>query len=263
MKSLIFFLQVLGFARFCLSQSSCTSANASPVDDGGDDVLAANAAANEISDPAAILGLIGRRRMFAKRQVLSCLNDAACVSIAGEPLCLNPDSGEFLFSDGTRGNLVTGDYTLPDGSQGNFNTGVAPTSIAAGVTATSELGDVASTSVAQSDNTPTVDGSATSSIRGLSATSEATRPSLSAESTFTTGATPASGATNTESANTETVTGTPTEGSSTSATASSASMASSASVASASASPSTGASPRRHSDLKPAMIAILGFMAFL
>ncbi|KAL8787771.1 MAG: hypothetical protein Q9195_007640 [Heterodermia aff. obscurata] len=65
-----------------------------------------------------------RRR---KRATLECTSSEYCYSVQGTPVCVNTETADFHFVDGTTGSLNTGDYTLPDGQKGNYNTGPYPT----------------------------------------------------------------------------------------------------------------------------------------
>ncbi|CZR50946.1 uncharacterized protein PAC_00820 [Phialocephala subalpina] len=116
------------------AQSTCTSANAHPIDA---DVAFVAFWTILAVDWLAIAIIVKRSDTpsLDKRTQLTCSATEQCLSFKNSPFCYDRTAKTFHAADGTTGNFNTGAYTLPDGRQGNLYSGPYPTLTSGEITA--------------------------------------------------------------------------------------------------------------------------------
>ncbi|KAK0725839.1 hypothetical protein B0H67DRAFT_532255 [Lasiosphaeris hirsuta] len=180
-------LAVLGFLAQISTATSCSSSNAIPIEQylgsssgGGSggvggvflsyDIFNIVSQAVKKRTPDASIANVG---MLLHSRAVSpeCAASELCLSVQGDPFCLDAITGDFHDGSGTKGNAITGDYTLGDGRKGNLYKGPYPLPEGAGSTAATTT---AATSRSAVTGTPSAGAGAGTEIGVDAATATAT-----------------------------------------------------------------------------------------
>ncbi|KAK3364524.1 hypothetical protein B0T25DRAFT_415567, partial [Lasiosphaeria hispida] len=188
---------VLGFLAQVSTATSCTSSNATPIEQylgsgsgGGSGSVGSvflsydifdivSNAVKKRSTPDASLANVGML-LHSRAASPECAASELCLSVQGDPFCLDAITGDFHDGSGTKGNALTGDYTLGDGRKGNLYNGPYPLPEGAGSTAVATTtaatgGSTVTSTVSAGAGAVGVD-TATASASASAATSSSAKP---------------------------------------------------------------------------------------
>ncbi|KAK1756622.1 hypothetical protein QBC47DRAFT_460389 [Echria macrotheca] len=135
-------IAILGLLAETSTATSCTSSNATPVEQyintsgggggGGVPIMFSEVynvlsyAVKKRDTPDARLLNVGYVLNRRASGTVDCSSSEMCFSIQAVPFCLDITTGAFHDGDGTSGNALSGDYTLADGRKGNLYNGPHP-----------------------------------------------------------------------------------------------------------------------------------------